>query len=131
MNQVEASEKLLKNRNHLIEIFHEIINLPENIETKQLFLNATSKYKYKSCDTRIGWASGIGINIVCKLDKFGKNECIDTIVDGIEDIAEPLFFILGLNPKIFHFNPQTVIDQEQNMFFMFKFLKNKDGKAAV
>ncbi len=102
----------------------EIIDLPENAEAKVNFERITGQYNYKSCDTRIGWRSGKTIEFVVKFTKNGTDDALTSIINGFTDISEPLYFIYGLNPKIFHFNPLFKSDEENTLSLSFKLLPN-------
>jgi hypothetical protein len=107
----------------LIEVIREIINLPENAEAKQNFEALTNQYKYKSCDTGFGWGSGVSIQFVCKFEKDGEGEALETLVEGLKTIVEPLYFIYGLNPKNFHFNPAFKLDEANILALSFKLVR--------
>jgi len=106
----------------LLQTIQDIIDLEQNAESKQNFLALSDKYTYSDCDTRIGWSSGEGIEFICKLKKNGSKQTLPTIIDGIENIDEPLYFIFGLNPKVFHFNSVFTLDNDEFLFFNFKLL---------
>jgi hypothetical protein len=109
----------------LIEVIRKIINLSENAEAKQNFEALTNQYKYKTCDTGFGWGSGIDIDFVCKLEKGGEGEPVQTIVEGLKEIFQPLYFIYGLNPKVFHFNPLFKLDEGNYLCLVFKLKRNE------
>ncbi len=110
--------------NELVSVIREIIYLPENAQAKGYFEVLTNQYKYKSCDTGFGWSAGEGIEFICKFEKNGEGETIQTLVEGLKDVDESLTFIYGLNPKIFHFNPLFKFDDQNQLYLTFKLLKD-------
>jgi len=107
----------------LLQVITEIIDLPQNAEAKHHFEELTNQYLYKASDTRIGWRSGEGISFVVKMEKGGELKGMEAIIKGIANITEPLYFMYGLNPKIFHFNPKFKLDEGDFLSLSFKFEK--------
>jgi len=87
------------------------------------FLEVTEDLKFKVIIVKTGWVSGQYISFDCKFEKNKNGEIINEIINGMQNKIEDLYFIYGLNPNIFHFNPEFVIDNDKTLYFRFKLQK--------
>ncbi len=122
--------KIPKNIDILLEeILTEIIFAKNNKKTAKLLFDKIKDLKFKNCIIRTGFVSGQYISFDCLCQKNGEDEIIKAIVKGMENKERDLYFMMGLNPKIFHFNPDFICDYEEDKFYVgFKFEKNDESR---
>ncbi len=107
----------------LESIINELLHAERNKTASQAFYEATKDLKPKSCSVKTGWVSGKYISFDCKCEKNGKSEVVKEIVKGMSKKVEDMYFIFGLNPDIFHFNPDFVVNEPDYLYFRFKLQK--------
>lgn len=97
----------------------------QNKKARNKFLDATDELHPASCKVKIGWIAGESITFNCTFEKNGNGEIFEEIEKGIENPNEILHFIYGLNPRTFHFLPETKVDEckPNHLFLIFKLNK--------
>jgi len=110
----------------LSDVLRQIIYQRQNTKNRKLFLEATKDLKPASCKVKIGWRSGSAIAFNCIFEKNGDGDVLTEIEKGVENANEIVYFIYGLNPKIFHFYPDMVFDELKPNIFYFRFKLKKD-----
>lgn len=105
---------------HLENILNKLLQSEKNKEISQVFFETLKNLKPKSCETKTGWVSGKYISFSCKCEKNGNSTVIKEIVAGMKYKTEDLYFIFGLAPDTFHFNPKFILDEPEHFYFSFK-----------
>ncbi len=82
-----------------------------------------------NCSVKIGWKSGSAISFDCVFEKNGAGDVFEEIEKGIENAGEIVFFIYGLNPKVFYYNPQLTFDELKPGKFFISFKLKRDAKV--
>jgi len=100
-------------------VFNEIFSLERNHGTFQIWDETIKNIHPKSCDTRESWVTGKEISFDCKFTKNGSGNVLEEIVKGIQNKTEVLHFLYGLNPDVFHFNPESKIETDEYIFIRF------------
>ena len=109
----------------LSEDIKRIMTLAHNKENYNKFQNTIKGLKPKKCIVKSGWVSGENIDFALIYEKNGTNKPFDEFIKGIEDKAKAYYFIMGLNPTFFHFNPITVVNDEQYLMLMLKLIRDE------
>ena len=109
----------------LADVIKEIVYLKKNTKTRNLFFEKIGDLKPKSCIVKFGLTIGKEIGFDCFFEKNGEGDIFTEIEKGIPNPNEIKFFLYGLNPEKFHFNPDMVIDdQTPNILYVSFKLKN-------
>jgi len=117
-NETELNKELSKE-------ISRIMHLDSNKVNYQEFQNTIKDIKPKSCIVKIGWVAGKYIDFTLKYEKNGINKPFDLFIESIENKAETHGFICGLNPEIFHFDTNYIINDNENLIMMFKLKRNE------
>ncbi len=103
--------------------FLRVFNAYRNRKARKNFLELTKDLKPKSCEVKIGWVAGEYISFACKFYKNGEGDIFKEIVKGWQNKVEDLYFLYGLYPDVFHFNPKFYYDSPEYITICFKFEK--------
>ena len=79
----------------------------------------------KNCIVNFGWGSGKDIVFNLVYEKNGQGNPYDEFINGIKEKAEAYYFIMGLDPPVFHFNPRYAVSDEKYSMLMFKLKRNE------
>ncbi len=118
----EKEEIIKKN---LSQDIKKIMTMDRNKENYAKFQNTIKDLKPKKCIVKFGWASGKYISFSLIYEKNGKRNPFDEFIEGIEDKEETYYFINGLHPTIFHFNPISIVNNKTHLMFMFKLKRDE------
>ncbi len=102
-----------------------VFNAYRNRKAKKQFLEVTKDLKPKSCKTYVGWRAGEYMSFTCKFVKNGEGDIFKEIVKGWENKVEDLYFLYGLYPNIFHFEPLFFLDEPEQFSLSFKLERAK------
>ncbi len=116
----EKEEIIIKN---LSQDIKRIMTMDRNKENYAKFQNTIKDLKPKKCIVKFGWASGKAIGFTLIYEKDGNGNPYNEFIEGIEDKAEAFYFIMGLAPTIFHFNPRYTVSDHQYSMLFFKLKK--------
>jgi len=96
----------------------DVMLLDKNDEARENFLRITKDLKPQKCDIKAGWVSGKYISFTCRFTKNGESEIFKEIVKGIrqKDKEHFLYFMFGLSPDIFQFNPKFILDENEFLY---------------
>lgn len=111
-------------RERLSEYILEIMSEEQNKENYEKFKNTINDLKVKNCIVKYGWCSGQDIQFSLIFEKGGDINCYDAFIEGIDAAPKVYYFLMGLFPERFHFNPITVVNTEERLMLMIKFLRN-------
>lgn len=111
----------------LSDIIRQVFEYRGNAKARKLFLEATKGIQPAFCKVKIGWKSGSDIVFNCMFTKNGSMDIFEAVEKGIENKEAIKYFIYGLNPKKFHFLPETVVHDAQpdTVFLIFKLVRNE------
>ncbi|OQX99206.1 MAG: hypothetical protein B6I24_03260 [Bacteroidetes bacterium 4572_128] len=112
-------------KKHLSEDIKKIMNLPINKKNYFAFQEVIKDLRPKNCMVKFGWESGTAINFTLVYKKNGSGDPYDEFIKGINDKAHAYYFIMGLNPNIFHFNQITVAHIEDYLILKFNLKRNE------
>ncbi len=112
-------------KTEIAKAIHQIMEMEGNKEAAGKFRETLSNIKPESCIVKSGWGSGEGIDFLLAFEKGGNNEPFDLFIENIPDKAERFGFIMGLSPKIFHYNPMYSISDDTHYFVNFKLLRHE------
>lgn len=115
------SDAIVDFEKEIYKIMNKIFQKNQQNELNQLF----NSLKVKNCDTRFGWTAGVALSVICKFTKGGENQPLLEVVKGIKRKAEFCSFLCGLWPDYLHFNSQTLYEEGDNVFLMFKLVRNE------
>ncbi len=116
----EKEEIIKKN---LSQDIKRIMTMDRNKENYAKFQNTIKDLKPKKCIVKFGWASGEYISFSLIYEKNGKRNPFDEFIEGIEDKEETYYFINGLCPTIFHFNPMYAVSDKKYSMLTFKLIR--------
>ncbi len=105
-----------------------VFNAYRNRTAKKHFLEVTKDLKPKSCSVKTGWVAGKYISISCKFAKNGEGDLFKELVKGMQNKVEDLYFIYGLYPEKFHFNPKFFLDEPEYLSLSFKLERAKQNE---
>ena len=115
----------------LTTLITNVINSYRNRTAKKHFYNAINGLKPKSCLVKCGWRAGEYFSVVCKFEKNGESDVLQEIIKNFPDKTENLYFLYGLYPEVFSFDPLYVLDEPNFLTLSFKLQKpKKDGKKT-
>jgi hypothetical protein len=117
-NETELNKELSKE-------ISRIMQLDRNKANFQNFQDTIKDLKPKSCTVKIGWVAGKYIDFTLRFDKNGTKKPFDSFIESIENKAEIHSFICGLNPEIFHFDKNYIVNDNDNLIIMFKLKRNE------
>jgi len=89
------------------------------------FLEVTKDLKPQKCMVKTGWRAGKYISIYCKFTKNGNGDIFKEIIKGWTNKLEDLYFLYGLYPEIFHFDPLFILEESECFHLSFKLQKTK------
>ncbi len=113
-------------KKELSEDIMKIMLADRNKESYAKFQETIKDLKPKKCVVKYAWKAGGAINFTLAFEKHGKGEPYDEFLNGIENKSPVFYFIMGLAPEIFHFNTETVLDNETHLIFRIKFEREED-----
>ncbi len=105
--------------------FLRVFNAYRNRKAKREFLELTKDLKPKNCEVKIGWVAGKYIFFACKFFKDGEGDVFKEIIKGWKNKVEDLYFLYGLYPDIFEFDPKFFYDCPEYRTICFKFKKKE------
>jgi len=114
-------------RESLAEVLQQVVYAKRNTKHRNLFLEAIKDLKPAGCEVKIGWTSGSDIAFDCLFYKHGDSDIFDAIEKGVDNADEIVFFIYGLNPKVFHFYPDMAFDELKPDTFFLRFKLKRDA----
>ena len=109
----------------LSEDIKKIMTSDKNKKNYKAFQETVKNLQAQSCIVKFGWESGTTIEFTLVYKKGGNGNPHDEFIEGIEDKKEAYYFIMGLNPDIFHFNPKYTINDKKYLMLMFKLKRNE------
>lgn len=116
-------------REKLADVLKQILQTKRNTKARNAFMAAIGNFKPASCAVKIGWKSGAAISFDCVFEKNGNGDVFEEIEKGIENSNEIVYFIYGLNPKVFYYNPQFTYDELKPDKFFISFKLKRDAKV--
>ena len=120
----KTTNKELSIKKSLSEFIKKIMTSTANKKNYKAFQDTVKNLHPKSCIVKFGWKSGTAINFTLAYEKGGNGEPYNEFIEGIKDKKKAYYFIVGLEPKIFHFNPITVANIDNYLILMFKLKRN-------
>ncbi len=112
-------------KKELSEDIMKIMLADRNKESYARFKKTLKGLKAQKCIVRNGWTSGKSIGFTLAFEKYGEGEPFNEFIDGIEDKSNVHYFITGLQPEIFHYNPRYSVNNETHSMLMFKLKRNE------
>ena len=112
-------------KKELSEDIMNIMLLDRNKEPYTRFKKTLKDLKQKKCIVKSGWKSGSGIGFTLIFDKHGNGDPYSEFLSGIENKSNVHNFIMGLNPKTFHFKQETVVNNKTRLMLMFKLKRDE------
>lgn len=104
-------------------ILVKIISQEINKKAARSFYDILNTITVEKCETKCGWKSGVALSVTCKFTKGNSNKIIFELIKGIDNKPEIFSFLCGLSPDIFHFNPDYVYENTNNLFLTFKLVR--------
>ncbi len=120
----KITNKELSIKKSLYEDIKKIMTSERNRKNYIAFQDTVKDLHPENCIVKFGWESGTTIEFTLAYKKGGNSEPYNEFIEGIEDKAHAYYFIMGLNPDIFHFNPITVANIDNYLILMFKLKRN-------
>ena len=104
-------------------IILKVFNNYRNRTAKKHFLEVTKDLKPENCTVSSCWRAGKYFSLICKFKKNGDGDIFKELVKGMQDKSENLYFLYGLYPNVFEFDPLFVLDEPEYFSLSFKLLK--------